>query len=258
MRRAGLTLFMKLMVAGCGLAMAQGVGSGDSGMVRPVLVELFTSEGCSSCPPADALLKQLDGKRTESGQLVVGLSEHVTYWNQLGWSDRFSADVYTARQEGYRSRFGLESAYTPQVVVNGEREVLGSDRGAVLGAVRVTDHPSGLQIRILSAKVAGDAVLVTYSVRGKSESRADLFAVIADDAATTRVGRGENSGRTLAHVSVARSLIDVGQVRAVEEGNVRVVLGAAAGARHVVLFAQVRGLGRVLAIDAAPLTPVEF
>ncbi len=122
---------------------------------HPVLVELFTSEGCSSCPPADALLRQLDAKGTESGQLVVGISEHVTYWNRLGWADPFSAETYTARQEAYRGRFGIDSAYTPQMVVNGSREVLGSDRAAVLRAVRETDRPRSVRVRIDEVKLRG-------------------------------------------------------------------------------------------------------
>src|SRR5580704_5019708 len=93
-----------------------------------VLIELFTSEGCSDCPPADELLRQVSGRQTEDGQLIVGISEHVTYWNNLGWRDPFSADQYTERQNAYRTRFGLESVYTPQMVVNGREQFVGSDR----------------------------------------------------------------------------------------------------------------------------------
>ena len=81
---------------------------------RAVLVELFTSEGCSSCPPADALLQQVNGKYSDAGQLIVGVSEHVTYWNSLGWSDPFSSPIYTERQEAYGQRFHLDSVYTPK------------------------------------------------------------------------------------------------------------------------------------------------
>lgn len=225
--------------------------------MHAVLVELFTSEGCSSCPPADALLRAIDGKRTEAGQLVVGISEHVTYWNRLGWADPFSSDVYTARQDGYRSHFRLDSAYTPQVVVNGEREVLGSDRGAVLAAVKETDHASPIAVHIVSAKVSGDLLLVTYSTTGDAaRGGAELFAVVTDDMRTSQVARGENSGRTLSHVSVARSMTRVGEVRSSAGATVRLPLGRQdkmAGGRHVILFAQAAGLGRVLAIDSAPI-----
>src|ERR1700679_3524239 len=113
-----------------------------------VLVELFTSEGCSSCPPADALLQQIAGKQTESGQLIVGISEHVTYWNQLGWPDPFSSDSYTERQNAYGRRFHLDSVYTPQMVINGEEQVVGSDKAAIVRALREEQNPQSLSVHI--------------------------------------------------------------------------------------------------------------
>jgi hypothetical protein len=106
------------------LAQATGVRKSPGTDAEPgaVLVELFTSEGCADYPPADALLRQIEGKQTESGQLIVGISEHVTYWNQLGWSDPFSSDTYTERQTAYGQRIHLDSVYTPQMVINGEEQ----------------------------------------------------------------------------------------------------------------------------------------
>ena len=221
---------------------------------HPVLVELFTSEGCSSCPPADALLRQIDRMRTDSGQLVVGISEHVTYWNRLGWADPFSAETYTARQEAYRSKLGLDSAYTPQMVVNGSRDVLGSDRGAALRAVQETDHPGSVRLHIVEVKNNGDGVSVRYSVTGGEGQSVDVFAVVADDTATSQVKRGENSGRTLTHVSVARSLTRISSVRGSANETVELPLdGGDSGKRHLVLFAQAAGLGPVLSVDVAAL-----
>jgi hypothetical protein len=94
-----------------------------------VIVELFTSEGCSSCPPADAVLRQVNLKETSAGQLIVGISEHVTYWNDLGWRDPFSAPEFTERQNVYASRLSPEGPYTPQMVVNGREQFVGSDAG---------------------------------------------------------------------------------------------------------------------------------
>ena len=223
-----------------------------------VLVELFTSEGCSSCPPADALLRQLDGKITSSGQLIVGISEHVTYWNNLGWTDPFSASDYTDRQNSYGSRFHLDSVYTPQMVVNGEQQVLGSDRNAVLRAVQETDHPGALSVHIESAAISSDSLVVTYSIRGITpEHGVDLFAVVADDVAESQVRRGENSGRNLIHASVARSIMRIGSVKGTPapKNTVRVPMGNGprSSARHLVLFVQSAHLGRVLSVDTSAL-----
>ncbi len=228
-----------------------------------VVVELFTSEGCSSCPPADALLRSIAGKRTASGQIVVGISEHVTYWDRQGWKDPFSAEVYTQRQEGYRSRFGLDSSYTPQVVVNGERQVLGSDSSALLKAMGETDHAPGPKvgtIRIGSAVLDGDKVRVTYTASGGGG--VDVFAVVAEDTVTSEVARGENSGRTLSHVSVARSLKRVAGSADGRERTVELPSGATDNQRmgnappvkrHVILFVQRANMGRIEAADLAPL-----
>jgi hypothetical protein len=231
-----------------------------AGAGRTVLVELFTSEGCSSCPPADALLTKLNGAHTETGELIVGLSEHVTYWNSLGWADPFSQELYTRRQSAYGDRFGLDSVYTPQVVVNGEAQMVGSDGGGVLRAVQASGKAAGkastVRLRIERASVVGDKVAVTYAVEGEVPKGAEVWAVIADDMASSKVTRGENGGRTLGHVAVARSLVKVGSgvgTMTVSLPAPGVVEGEPKTGRHVVLFAQERGVGRVLAVESKGL-----
>ncbi len=225
---------------------------------HPVLVELFTSEGCSSCPPADALLKKINGYRVSSGQLIVALSEHVTYWNQLGWADPFSAQTWTDRQSRYSDRFHLDSVYTPQVVVNGDAQMSGSDAQGILRAVRAEGPSSALQLHIDAASAQPGAISVTYTVRGAASTPLELYAVIADDMATSSVLRGENSGRTLMHVAVARNLTHIGSVKA--DGTATISLHAPATiqgqpetTRHLVLFAQAPGQGKVLAIESKGL-----
>src|SRR5260370_8350553 len=103
---------------------------------RAVLVELFTSEGCSSCPPADALLQQVNGRCSDSGQLIVGVREHVTYWNSLGWSDPFSSPTYTECQNAYGQRFHLDSVHTPQLITNRHHPIISINSAALLRAIR--------------------------------------------------------------------------------------------------------------------------
>ena len=225
---------------------------------KAVLVELFTSEGCSSCPPADALLKLVNGSQTKGGQLVVGISEHVTYWNSLGWSDPYSSPAYTERQNAYSERFHLEGPYTPQMVINGAEQIVGSDRGALLHAVEKEDAESPrLSLRIMSVNVAGSTLMVNLSTSGDVPAQgADLMAVLADDSDRSNVLRGENSGRMLAHVSVARSITRVAKVKTAGELTVQIPIPASFQANqghHLILFAQTPGNGRVLGTDTKPL-----
>jgi hypothetical protein len=177
-------------------------GSAEHGFA---LVELFTSEGCSSCPPADALLGRIVAEAERGHLAVYALAYHVDYWDHLGWRDRFSSPEYTQRQDGYAREFGLTSLYTPQMVVNGERQFVGSNESAARAAIR-----DGL--------ARTDAVLITLSARSASpEVVVDCTAAAApagvrleigwvDDHATSSPDRGENGGRTLHHVHVVREL----------------------------------------------------
>jgi hypothetical protein len=235
---------MAVAVVGLGLLT---VGLPAQVAPRVVLVELFTSEGCSSCPPADALLRALNGTHSATGDLIVGISEHVTYWNQLGWKDPFSSEIVTERQNAYGGRFQSE-VYTPQMVVNGEEQVLGSDRAAVTRAIGRVHH-GGAAVHIVSAKAEGDGLAITFRLAGVE--RADVFAVVAEDAVSTSVLRGENGGRTLSHVAVATTFAKVASGGV---GEKTVQLKVAPGRkRHLILFAQAPGLGAVLAVDSVGL-----
>jgi hypothetical protein len=246
------------LVAGLVVLRAQnppGAGSQPS-EPRAVLVELFTSEGCSSCPPADALLRQINGKRTDSGQLIVGVSEHVTYWNQLGWTDPFSSPVYTERQNAYGQRFHLDDVYTPQMVINGEEQVVGSDGAGLLRAIKRVEQRPPSSLHIVSANISDNSLEVDFSFTGSVPGRGvDIFAIIADDTAKSNVLRGENSGRTLLHASVARSITRLATVQNSTERTVHIPLSTSAQSqgRHLILFAQAAGLGRILGVDTRPL-----
>ena len=256
LRLAGIVAV--LAASGASLNAQNHVQSGDRPKV--VLVELFTSEGCSSCPPADALLRQVNGTQTSAGQLIVGISEHVTYWNSLGWSDPFSASIYTDRQNAYGARFGLDSIYTPQMVVNGAEQFVGSDQTGLTRAIQHQQQPEPIDLHILSAHADGSTLSVSFSASGEIPARgADLIAVLADDADRSSVLRGENSGRTLAHVAVARSLTRVATLNAAnnqKEQRVQISLPPSVQStqgHHLILFAQTPGFGRVLGADTKPL-----
>jgi hypothetical protein len=169
---------------------------------QPVLVELFTSEGCSDCPPADALLAKLDATQFVPGAQAIVLSEHVTYWNQQGWRDPFSLEELTARQEHYVRRFGLDSSYTPQMVVDGATQFVGNNPRALSLAVASAAAAPKKALAIESAH--SDNGTVQFSVRVSADAGERLMAVLAANATHSEVSRGENAGRTLSHVAVVR------------------------------------------------------
>ncbi len=249
------SIMMAMMSAGVSVAAQDVVAAPSRGNAQKVvLVELFTSEGCSSCPPADALLRQVHGMKTPAGQLIVGISEHVTYWNALGWADPFSSPTYTGRQNAYSTSFGLDSVYTPQMVVNGREQFVGSDKGLLEQAIRKErDQPEPVAVRILEAGTNGNSLTVRFSASGdKSLAGADIMAVLADDADQSSVLRGENSGRNLAHVSVARSIARVAKLQGTGEQTIQLPIPASfhnGGGHHLIVFAQARGTGRVLGAD---------
>jgi hypothetical protein len=178
----------------------------------PVVVELFTSEGCSSCPPADAILSKLARVEALPGVEVIALGEHVDYWNYLGWTDRFSSSAFSARQTRYQERvFPRGVVYTPQVVVDGVAEALGSDAAAVRRAIAKAAQRPKLALRVRAARATGH-LTVTVDVDEVIEHRAALTLIAVEDGLTTDVRRGENRGRTLSHDAVVRSITTVAEV----------------------------------------------
>lgn len=213
-----------------------------------VVIELFTSEGCSSCPPADALLQKIHLKRTPEGQVIVGLSEHVTYWNSEGWKDPFSDDVFTDRQSAYASRLSRDGPYTPQMVVNGRLQFVGNDTASLQKALQASAEQPHIDLEIVSAALTPSgsdrrSLDLRYAVKSPVPSPLDVVAVITDDADQSSVLRGENAGKSLQHVSVARALTRVGTVRDGTEQNAHLRLpqnldfGNGVG-HHLVLLLQ--------------------
>jgi len=177
----------------------------------PVLVELFTSEGCSSCPPADDLLARLDTQPLPGIHAIV-LSEHVTYWNQDGWHDPFSLDSITDRQRQYGSRFNLSDVFTPQAVIDGAAQVVGNDAGKLGQAITKAATAPKSDIAIANAQWTNGAM--QFTVKGNANPDASLFAALAEDSEQISVLHGENGGHTLHHVAVVRTLEQLGKASA--------------------------------------------
>jgi hypothetical protein len=177
----------------------------------PVLVELFTSEGCSSCPPADALLASLDRDQPVEGAQVIAIGLHVDYFNQLGWKDAFSSGSFTARQQNYSGIFGPDSMYTPQIVVDGREAVIGSERDAVFAAIRSAARRDHLPVHI-TAQGSGGSVRLAMDLPAapRNAEKIQVFAAITEDGLSSLVSRGENRGRTLHHAAVARTVKGIG------------------------------------------------
>jgi hypothetical protein len=169
---------------------------------RPVVVELFTSQGCSSCPPANAYLNELSKQRRD----VLALAFHVTYWDRLGWKDPFSLQAATQRQDVYGRRFG-DGSYTPEIVVDGAAGMVGSARGDVGSAIE-NARRNGRTAAAVSVIRSGERVSVQV---GAGSGSGRILLIGFDHEHTTPIGRGENSGHTLTEANVVRSIRSVGQ-----------------------------------------------
>ena len=219
----------------------------DQGAKTPVLVELFTSEGCSSCPPADALLQAMDREQPVAGARIIVLSEHVDYWNYEGWRDPFSLSEATGRQERYAARFSQDSPYTPEAVVDGTKGMNGSDRRALFSAIARAAQGPKLEIEITGAWVSGRSVAA--EVKAAAHPHTDLYAVLADDHDASSVLQGENSGRHLEHVAVLRSIQKVGSLEKGFDSPIRMELPHASEAKmRLVVFAEERATGHVIGV----------
>jgi hypothetical protein len=201
--------------SGSGAPQAQ---SPASSTVRvPVVLELFTSEGCSSCPPADALLARLEEHQPVAGAEIIALEEHVDYWDHQGWTDPFSSGQWTQRQEAYAAGFGDRGIYTPELVVNGRARFVGSREGHAYQAIAGAIAQSRTDIA-LSARKSEKREHERFSVEvGKLQGAepddiAEVWLAITETALHSAVKGGENVGQDLHHASVLRCLHKVGSM----------------------------------------------
>ncbi len=235
-------------------------GDNDSSRV-PVLLELFTSEGCSSCPPADRLLELLDQKQPVPGADLIVLSEHVDYWDRLGWKDPFSSSLFSARQQEYSYRLHGDGVYTPQLVVDGRFGFVGSDGHKAAAAIQEAIRDPKIPITISNASRDRNQVTahveITDAHQSLSGGRGILYIALADNHAESHVVRGENAGRALTHVGVTRVLKRVGtfDLGAATDRDITVTIPPEAGVNgsRLVAFIEDIKTGRVLAVTAQKL-----
>jgi hypothetical protein len=215
----------------------------------PVLLELFTSEGCSSCPPADLLLRKFDRDQSIAGADLVVLSEHVDYWNQLGWADPFSAPLYSQRQREYAERLSGE-VYTPELVVDGAKGLVGSDAREAVAAVRDTLRTPKAAIGV-AAQLADGKAKIGIHLDGAVDG--DLYLALAHDAMSSQVLRGENRGRALSHVAVVYSFRKIAKIDRGAAFDRNVTVEVQGVKTRIVAFVAKAGSGRVVAIGQARL-----
>lgn len=213
------------------------------------VVELFTSEGCSSCPPADAVVAKLE--KESSGKPIYILAFHVDYWNRLGWKDVFSSADYSQRQNQYARWLNLSSVYTPQIVVNGRTEFVGSEEGTLRDAIKTNlQKEAPAQISLSDIKINHNKAELQYQTQGKTANSILLLAVL-QKTATTKVLRGENEGRTLSHVQVVREIESVYLKGDKGSASIELPKGFDARDSEIIAFVQNPSNGEITAATKA-------
>lgn len=245
-------LYPLCLAAGAAGLLAVGLNSpapAASGGRTPVIVELFTSEGCSSCPPADAVLTGLIKKQPVPGAEVIALGEHVDYWNHGGWADPFSSAKYSARQSGYSRSFGKDNVYTPQMIVDGRTEFVGSDDDRARQEIAQAAHAPKADVQVAKSGPNRLSVLVDHLPASAKSDAAEVILAVTEDGLASSVGGGENSGRHLIHSAVVRQL----RVLGTTSGGVFTATPTVTPGQgwrhdhlHAVVFVQERGSRRIV------------
>ncbi len=245
----------------------QNLAQGDTrptGRRSPVIVELFTSEGCSSCPPADDVLARLERTQPVEGAEIIALGEHVDYWNYIGWSDPFSAPAFSQRQGAYAEAFGRDGVYTPQMVVDGRAEFVGSNWNKAVAAISQAARAPKAEVQITLARKTASAVSLQVRVGSLPAVTAgdtvDLLLAVTESNLSSNVSRGENAGRRLDHRTVVRYLSLLSSAEAKpdasfsSETNVTLAKGWKPENLRAVAFLQERKSRRVIGAGVVNLS----
>lgn len=253
------SLAVLLLLFGSGAAICQ--QAGDLSGTPPVLVELFTSEGCSSCPPADAWLREVDASQPIRGAHVIALSEHVDYWDHDGWKDPYSLHSLTERQDAYSQELGLKTVYTPQLIVDGTRELHINDPRQMSEVFEKTALDAKISMKISAVDVEGSGPQIVHAhldADGNlSAHNAGVYVAFALDHAESNVTSGENSGRRLDYVAVVENLEKVGTLKKgksfSQDIQMKLKSGADPNNLRLVAFVQESGPGKVLGAAEAKI-----
>ena len=208
-----LALSTALLIVGLSLSISKAQSTSPATARKPVVVELFTSEGCSSCPPADALLQKLQAQQPVAGAEIIAIEEHVDYWNHLGWVDPYSSADWTERQQVY---VGLNrgDAYTPEMVVDGRSQFVGNNEREALREIEKAARAPKIDVSISKTAYTNGSQRFTVSVGKFDEEHAsdiaEVWLAITEDGLDSSVSHGENSGRVLHHVATLRTLSNIG------------------------------------------------
>jgi hypothetical protein len=232
----------------------------------PVVVELFTSEGCSSCPPADALLIRMAARQWSENEKIIALEEHVDYWDQLGWRDPFSSRQWTERQESYAVEFGHGGVYTPQMVVDGRTEFVGSREAEANRVIKESAGKAKTEVSVAPAKSGDDnvrfEVRVGKLVGENADGTSEVWLAITETGLHSVVTRGENAGGDLHHAAVVRTLRKLGVANAREPetsftGEVKVSFdrGWKRDNLRAVVFVQEKKNRRIVGAAETKVTP---
>jgi len=217
----------------------------------PVLVELFTSEGCSSCPPADEVLARFEKTQPVAGVRIVPLALHVDYWDSIGWPDPFAAPAFTGRQRAYASAIG-GGVYTPEAVIDGRAQMTGSRGSSLESAIADAAKQPHASVGIDLA-AGGTATIRVGALPAGAASDAEVIVAITQDRASVKVLRGENSGRTLDHTAITKELKSLGSVGA-QGGTLSTTVKPSKDLR-IVAFVQERASRKVLGASTRQLIP---
>ena len=255
-----ISLLILALTIGLRHAPATEAGNGNAAGA-PVLVELFTSEGCSSCPPADKFLQDMDRLQPVPGARLIVLSEHVDYWNHDGWKDPFSSHLLTERQNSYAAHFGLSSPYTPQMIVDGSEELVGNSPQGAKPILEKALTSNKIEVRVSSVTLDGTTLRARVDADALPEhgpSHAEVFVVVALNHAESQVLAGENGGHRLTHVGVVRSLTMIGKVDAKKSfgADIRLPVNPSDDPANlrVIAFVQASGPGKVLGAALQPVS----